>query len=231
VRQLRKACIAAALGAVLAPLDVAADPVPAASGGARESGAPALSWATSQAAELTRQGKEHLARGEVETAARRYLDALAFDATYGPAYLALGALHEGGGDPKEAERAYAMGMDHVAGFPEAHLARARLRARLHRPAEAIADLEAAALLRPEDIGILRELSLAYVAVRALPAALAVTRRIAELSDQQGDARAGAEARVTVRALTLLVGDADPVFAGAASRGPVRAALARYGQRR
>lgn len=231
MRRLRKACIAAALGAALAPLEAAADPAPAASEGARERGAPSLGWATSQAAELTRQGKEHLARGEVETAARRYLDALAFDATYGPAYLALGALHEGGGDPREAERAYATGIDHVAGFPEAHLARARLRARLHRPAEAVVDLEAAALLRPEDLGVLRELALAYMTVRALPAALAVTRRIADLSDHQGDARAGAEARVTVRALTLLVGDADPVLAGAAGRGPVRAALARHAQRR
>jgi tetratricopeptide (TPR) repeat protein len=231
VRRLRKACIAAAFSAVIAPTDAAADAVTASGRPSGESGAPARSWATSQAAELTRQGEAHLARGEVDTAARRYLDAIAFDATFGPAYLALGALHEKAGDPREAERAYAMGIDHVAGFSEAHLARARLRARLRRLPEAIVDLEAAASLLPEDIGVLRELSLAYVAVGALPAALAVNRRIEGLSDLQRDARAGAEARASIRALALLVGPADPVAAGALGRGSVRSALALYAKRR
>jgi hypothetical protein len=70
-----------------------------------------------------------------------------------------------------------------------------------------------------------------MAVRALPAALAVTRRIVDLSDLQRDGRAGAEARVTLRALALLVGSVDPVAAGAAGRGLVRSALALHAKRR
>src|SRR4051812_16889322 len=75
----------------------------------------AVSWATTQAAELTRQGREHAGRGENETAVRRYLDALKFDPTYGAAYLSLGALQEAAGDPREAERTYSTGLDHVTG--------------------------------------------------------------------------------------------------------------------
>src|SRR4051794_9308471 len=108
-----------ALGIALAPQPVAARPM-AAQDPAPSSPLPPTavapvvpvastqSWATSQAAELPRQGKEHAARGEGATATRRYLDAIGFDATYGPAYLALGALHEQAGDPREAERAYTM---------------------------------------------------------------------------------------------------------------------------
>src|SRR4051812_36358090 len=46
---------------------------------------PQRSWATAQAVELTRQGREHEGRGETDTAIRRYLDAVGLDATYGPA--------------------------------------------------------------------------------------------------------------------------------------------------
>jgi tetratricopeptide (TPR) repeat protein len=216
-----------------APRGAATAEVPPLAGGPRDAGGlpPAataappvtVNWATAQAAELTREGKDHEARGEPGIAARRYLDALGFDPTYGPAYLALGALREAAGDPREAERAYATGIDHVSGFSAAHLARARLRARLQRLPDAIADLEAASTLRPEDLALLAELARAYIAAAALPAALAVSRRIANLAP--ASAPLGAEARVNLRALALLVGAADPVTAGATSRGPVRRALA------
>jgi tetratricopeptide (TPR) repeat protein len=230
--------ITAALGAALAT-STAAPAAPVALPGrapaqatTASSNAPAqtVNWATSQAAELTRQGQQYAARGEAETATRRYLDAIGFDPTYGPAYLALGALHEGAGDPKEAERAYSIGIEHVVGFADAHLCRARLRARQSRKPEAIADFEAAAAQRPDDLDILRELALAYITVRALPAALAVTRRIIDVSGRKRDARAGAEAQVRLRALSLLVGAIDPVAAGIAGRGPVRRALSLYAGR-
>lgn len=182
------------------------------------------SWATSQAAELTRQGKEHADRGDVDVASRRFMEAITLDGTYGPAYLALGAVREASGDPAEGERAYSLGIEHVPGFAEGLAARARLRARQRRLADALGDFEAAAKLRPDDLALLPELANAYVAVHALPAALAIARRIeALLAD--GDPRALAEARVRSRALGLLVGEMDPVTAGAIGRGPVRRALA------
>ena len=182
------------------------------------------SWATTQAAELTRQGKEHADRGDVDVASRRFMEAITLDGTYGPAYLALGAVREASGDPAEGERAYSLGIEHVPGFAEGLAARARLRARQRRLADALGDFEAAAKLRPDDLALLPELANAYVAVQALPAALAVARRIeALLAD--GDPRALADARLRSRALGALVGELDPVIAGATGRGSVRRALA------
>lgn len=189
------------------------------------------SWATTQAVELTRQGRDHATRGDAAVGARRFLDAIGFDPTYAPAYLALGRLHEAAGDPAEAERAYSMGIDHVARWAEGLRARAKLRARLGRPAEAVADLEAATEVEPDDPAILAELEEAYVTVRALAAALSVARRRELIAVRQADRGAIAEAHVRVRALTLLVGDADPVVAGARERGLVRSALARRALRR
>jgi tetratricopeptide (TPR) repeat protein len=214
-------------GVVLAAVLLAAGPLHA-----DEPPDPApASWATSQAAELTRQGRAHAAHGEASLAIERYLAAVGFDATYGPAYLALASAYEAAGDVKEAERTYAVGIDHVPGFADALLGRGRLRAALHRMSEALADFEEAASLRPDAIGVLRELYGAYVAAGALPAALAVTRRIAVLADDQRDARAAAEARVGSKALALLVGDADPVTAGKTGRGEARRALWAWTRRR
>jgi tetratricopeptide (TPR) repeat protein len=187
--------------------------------------APAPSWATAQATELSRQAQAHVARGETETAVGRYVEAVKLDPTYGPGYLGLAAVYEARGDYAEAERTYAVGLDHVPGFADALVARGRLRARLHRVADAVADLEAAATLAPETLAVLRELTVAYVAAGALPAALSASRRVAALAEAQQDAAAAAEARVRVKALALLVGDADPVTAGRTGRGPVRRALA------
>ena len=191
----------------------------------------AVSWATAQATELTRQGREHASRGENDIATRRYLDAIHFDPTYGAAYLGLGALQEAAGDPREAERTYATGLDHVTGFAEAHRARARLRIRQKRAAEAVADLEAATGLAPTDLAMLRELGSAYVSAGALPAALAVMRRVAAIAGAAGEAQIAGEARVSGRALSLLLGAVDPVAAGGVGRGPVRSALAATARRR
>ncbi|MEP7120719.1 MAG: tetratricopeptide repeat protein [Byssovorax sp.] len=193
----------------------------------------AVSWATSQATELTRQGREHAAQGDTDTAVRRYLDAIKFDPTYSAAYLSLGALQEAMGDPREAERTYSTGLDHVNGFGEGHRARARLRIRQKRLMEAVADLEAAAGYQPGDVGTLRELASAYVGVGALPAALAVTRRVVWIAEEAGDAKVVGEAKVSARALSLLVGGVDPVVAGGrgSGRGAVRSALAGMGRKR
>ncbi len=189
------------------------------------------SWATAQAAARTRLGRDHAARGDGDAALRAFLDAIAFDATYGPAYLALGALYEARGDAREAERAFSMGLDHVAGFPEALLARGKLRAHLRRTADALADLEAAAALAPESPEILREVTDAYIAAGALPAALALARRRLALAEAQGDTRAERDARGEARALAGLVGELDPVSAGATGRGAVRRALWAFTRRR
>jgi len=216
-RKLRPALAAAALAAATpGALGAVASPARADEPG----------WATARAAELTRQGDAHAARGEPDTAAQRYQEALRFDATYGPAYLALGALRERAGEPQAAEEVYARGLERIAGFAEAHRARAALRLRQRRTRAAIEDLEAAEDLRPGDAAILDELARAYVTASAFPAALAATRRLAALATAAGDPARAAEARTRARALSILVGEADPVRAGQTGRGPVRSALAR-----
>jgi tetratricopeptide (TPR) repeat protein len=185
------------------------------------------SWATAQAAELTRQGDAHAARGDLDVALGRYLQAIGLDATYGPAYLGLGRARELGGDPVEAERAYSMGIEHVPAFGEAFVARAHLRARTHRAREALADLELASAARPDDLTTLGELRDAYVAAGALPAALGTARRMAAVAGAANDERAIVAAQISARALGALVGEVDPVAAGLHDRGPVRRALALF----
>jgi tetratricopeptide (TPR) repeat protein len=188
------------------------------------------SWATKQAAELVRQGTAHAVRGDGAAATRRLLEAISFDPTYGPAYLALAAQHEAGGDVVEAERVYEAGLERVAGFAEGHAARGRLRKRLGRLREAAADFEAALSFAPENVSALEGLYATYVALSALPAALAASRRIEALAEARGDAAAHKEARARSRALVVLLAELDPVMAGARDRGPIRTALARHARR-
>ena len=189
------------------------------------SDARAQGWATAQAIELTRQGHEHEAKGDLDTAHRRYLDAVAFDATYGAAYLALGGIEERLGDAREAERSYSVGIEHVNGFADAFIARARLRARQRRAIEAASDLEQASSMRPDDVAVMRELAGTYVASSACPAALATMRRMAAIAEENHDASAMQEAKIATRALSILVSDVDPVASGLRSRGAVRSAIA------
>jgi len=188
------------------------------------------SWATKQAAELVRQGESHAARGDGAAATRRLLEAISFDPTYGPAYLALAARHEATGDVVEAERVYTAGLERVAGFAEGHAARGNLRRRLGRLREAGADFEAALSFAPEHKAALEGLYTTYVALSALPAALATSRRMEVLAEARGDTAAHKEARARSRALVVLLAEMDPVAAGARDRGPLRRALARQARR-
>ncbi|MDI1434155.1 tetratricopeptide repeat protein [Polyangium sorediatum] len=188
------------------------------------------SWATKQAAELVRQGEAHAARGDGAAAMRRLLEAISFDPTYGPAYLVLAARHEATGDVVEAERVYTAGLERVAGFAEGHAARGSLRRRLGRLREAAADFEAALSFVPDHKAALEGLYATYVALSALPAALAMSRRMEALAEARGDTAAHKEARARSRALVVLLAEVDPVTAGARDRGPLRRALARQARR-
>ncbi len=215
---LRRLAPAAIALAVLASAALSARVVRA------DGGAPAaVSWATAQAHDRTRAGQIHVQCNELDSAQRAFLDAISFDATYGPAYLGLGEVLVERGDTREAERTLSMGIEHVTGFYEGLLARGKLRARLHRAADAIIDLEAAAALHP-DADVLHALADAYIAARALPAALAATRLRLALAEAKGDARDAGEALALARALMGLVGEVDPVTAGGSGRGLVRRAL-------
>lgn len=185
-----------------------------------------LPWATAQAAELTKQAERALSAGQTEQATGRLLEALRFDATHGPAYLLLGSIYERTGLSIEAERAYAMAIERVPAFVPAYRAHASLELRLGRPRDAVATLRAAGKLAPGDAALVRELMHAEIRSNLLPAALSSARRLQTLTAPT-DPRAHTEAHATARALAALLGEIDPVVAGASlDADPLRRALAR-----
>lgn len=188
------------------------------------------SWASSAAAELTRQGRTHVESGDDALAMRRFADAVRLDPSYGPAYLELAAARERAGDFVEAERTYDVAIEHVPNFLAAFRARAALMRKMGELAREIADLEHLARLS-EGADALRTLATRYVEERAWPAALATFRRLRVLAERHGDEQLLRETTVQVRAVAVLCGELDPVVAGARERDWVRRALASVARRR
>jgi len=180
------------------------------------------SWARSSARERVRRALELSQRGDAARALVELTEALRADPSFGEAYLALGSLRERMGDVREAERVY----DRAVRLPdvsaEALAGRSRARRAAGREEEAFRDLEASVALRPTP-GTLRALADWYVAKKAWPAALVAWRRVLSLVEGR-DGAARDEARLRVRALTLLAAESDPVSSGN-DGGWVRSALA------
>jgi len=189
--------------------------------------APAASASTS-ADELVRQARAHEAAHEEDVALRRYTDALTIDATSGDAWLGLGALRMRLGETTEAERVFASAIDHVPALHRALEGRARARWALGRRAEAEADLDAYATA-DGDVAALRELAGWYGSEGRTPAQLATWRRILATAGRSDDAAAEREARRMVRALVILVGEADPA-ASPVAPDATRSALAAISRR-
>ncbi len=176
------------------------------------------SWATRRAQSYVERAQTHARRGDVALALQAYSEAIRVDGSHGPAYLGLAWLREGLGDFAEAERLYAAASRLASVAPEAYTRRARLRNKLGRGQEALRDLETAVRLDPESPVRTRELAAWYAERQAWPAALALWRRVLAESEEDGNAREIAEARVQVHALSLLAGESDPVI-GAARAHP------------
>lgn len=183
------------------------------------------SWATARARENVHQGRQALARGDAQRAVQDFVAALQVDATYGDAYLELGKLRESLGDPKEAARVYAMALEHIPGFTEAHLARSALFTRNGQRAEAFDDLRRALEQRPRDLAVLGTMVETSIRFKALPQALGFTRRRKAIALAEGNEQVHREALVTELALVRLLDEVDPVVAGKNEHG-VRALLAK-----
>lgn len=183
-------------------------------------------WATARARSLTDQGRAHFAAGHVDLALKRYNEALEIDSTFGEAYLALAALRESTGEVAEAERVLELGLDRIPGFAEGLQARGDLLARDRRPAEAVASFLAVLALRPDDPEALRRIVATAPQGGLLPVALGAARRLAALATSAGDPKLELEMRREATALSRLLGELDPVRAGASSRERPRRALAR-----
>jgi tetratricopeptide (TPR) repeat protein len=182
------------------------------------------SWATSRARERVATAERLAGQGEVDGALASLREALTFDPTFTPAYVALGRLHASRGDLAEAELVLAHGLERTTGDAELVRARGRVRKSAGRLDEAARDLELAARARPHEADGWRELLAAHVEGHNLAAALGVVRRLVSLARETADSEAERRELVRARALGLLVAELDPVSAGG-DRGLVRAALA------
>jgi tetratricopeptide (TPR) repeat protein len=181
------------------------------------------SWARSQARQLSLQAAAQAA-SQPEAAARLYLDAIQIDGSYGAAYLGLGALREQSGDAREAEQVYSEAIEHLPGFWEARQARAKLRRRLQRRAEARADLGEALALRRSDGALLEQLAAWCAEDGDFPRALALYRQLRWQLEQQGDGAGVGRVKLRVKALALLVAELDPLRARHPRRDATRQAL-------
>jgi tetratricopeptide (TPR) repeat protein len=162
--------------------------------------------------ELLREARQHEAAHEDDIALRRYTEALGLDPTCGDCYLGLGALRMRRGDVREAERVFAVALEHVPSFFTAYQGRAQARRQLGWKDEAFRDLETYTLKVPNDVAAMRELARWYSLEGQHPAQLTVWRRLLVLATRLNDAALLGEARTTVRALQILVAPADPVTA-------------------
>lgn len=183
-------------------------------------------WATKRARELTADGEAEQKAGRGDVAVQRFRQAIDVDPTFGQAYLDLGALRVSQGDLVEAERTYSAALEHIAGFTDGFLARASVRKRQGKRQGAVSDLESALDFAPTNTAIALQLVEAAVQAGNLPLALGVARRAWRVATDAGDTSSAKEARISIRALELLLGGVDPV--GAANvENPVRRAIARH----
>jgi tetratricopeptide (TPR) repeat protein len=177
----------------------------------------------SGADQLSDRATRYLAAGRITEAIGLYTESIRLDPSSGVALVALGRLRARLGETQEAELLFstAARIRSVAGAALAE--RAHLRHREGRDAEAIADLEIAVELGPDDPARAEELSAWHVAHRAWLPALAVWRRTAASAEGDGPVR---RAAIQVRALGVLAADLDVVRAGASpDRSWTRRALA------
>jgi len=178
-------------------------------------------WARSQVKSLAAQAQAEAAAGRADAATKLFHDALGIDGSYAPLYLGLGALREKVGDAREAEQVYSVGIEQLPGFWEGRVARARLRWKLARRAEAKADLAEALTQRKSDAALLEELAGWCVEDSDFPRALALYRRARRQLEVDGDEATRGRVKLKIKALGLLVGGADPLRAGHFKSDPVR----------
>jgi tetratricopeptide (TPR) repeat protein len=172
--------------------------------------------------ELVRQARAHEAANEDDLAARRYTEALTVDALSAPAWLGLADLRMRTGDIPEAERVYSAALARLPLLTEALRGRAHARWLSGRHAEAAVDLEAFATSSGGP-GAYRELAGWYGVDGRSSAQLATWRRILNAVPDASEALK-TEARRMVRALVIIVGNADPACSPF-DQDPTRLALA------
>jgi tetratricopeptide (TPR) repeat protein len=183
------------------------------------------SWATRSARRWYDRGQHHERHRSYARALDAYARALQADATFGPAYLAMGRLREQIADFDEAELIYDRAIRLPVVAAEALARRAVMRRKLGRLSEALRDIEAAVQTGTEEPRHLELGAQWYVEARNWSAALAWHRRLESALRGQGDTQRADQVHLQVRALVVLAGDTDPVSAGRDHPSWVRRSLA------
>lgn len=210
------------------PGSVAAPAAPEVAGGSPGSpaAAPDVTRPRSGSEQLSERAARYVTAARITEAIGAYTEAIRLDPSNGGALLALGRIRLQLGELGEAELLFSTAARLRSVATDALVERAHLRHGQQRDTEAIADLERAVDLAPEDTARAEELSAWHVAHRAWLPALAVWRRAA--AGAEGDSLR--RATVQVRALAVLAADLDVVRAGAsADHSWTRRALARLGK--
>jgi tetratricopeptide (TPR) repeat protein len=190
---------------------------------------PAEGWSRRLASSHYQRATEFERRGDIAQALREYTETIAIDSTLGDAYLRLGALRERMGDTREAELIYAEAIRLGDSRVQALIQRSHLNRALGRREDAISDLQAAVELEPNREA-LQELAQHYVEAHAWAAALATFRRIASSARESGDGPAAESAGLEIRALRVLVAEADPSSAPVKKHDWVGRALSHIARR-
>jgi tetratricopeptide (TPR) repeat protein len=166
----------------------------------------APAFASESSDELVRQARAHEAANEDDVAARRYTEALTIDSLNPAAWLGLAELRLRAGEAREADRVYTAALARLPLLTEALKGRAHARWTCGLHAEAEADLEAFADASGEAEAY-HELAGWFGTDGRTSAELATWRLLLAMPPQSEAALS--EAHRMVRALTIVVGSADP----------------------
>ncbi len=179
-------------------------------------------FASESSDELVREARAHEAANEDDVAARRYTEALTIDSLNPAAWLGLAELRMRVGEAREADRVYTAALTRLPLLTEALKGRAHARWTCGLHAEAEADLEAFADASG-GADAYRELAGWFGTDGRTSAELATWRLLLAMPPESEAARS--EAYRMVRALTILVGSADPACSPI-DPSPTRLALSR-----
>ena len=177
-----------------------------------------------RAREYVTLGERFLAGGDRVSAAAYFRNAVSADPSIALGYLSLGEVQIARGALRDAEETFRAGMQRAEPDARMWTGLARVLDAAHRGEEADAMLSegSAHFPRDENVMVLRrdraESRLAW------SLALGLTRRLTQLGNERGDEVAAAEYARHGRALSVLVGELDPLAVDVEDASPLRLAL-------
>lgn len=169
-----------------------------------------VGYRAERAAELTAMGGRFLEAGDRVSAAGYFREAIGVDPSFAPAYVALGELQLARGALRDAEETFRIAAARAGTEARVWIGLARTLEAMGADEDADGVLAQASAALRED-----ETILSFRAEHAerrgrWSLALALTRRLATLAVRRGESERAGTLRARERALSVLVGNLDPV---------------------